>query len=236
MISKGLNYKVLQDEILLRISVLLILIGGFPISLSIHVSAHCSYMDAPLFLQTQQEKKDATEQLGKALEYFTSQKYHECLMIMQELDKQYRLNPRYKAYLGVCYYYEWDYKHATQYLSEALPQLTNFSPHERSFYYWANAESLFDLQKYTEAIPSYEAMLPLCYDNERPDAYYRLGFCYLFIEDWNGAWNYLLKAQDAYRLYRNTVDVKARTTQIDHMLEGLKPKVVSGVIERLLPK
>lgn len=131
----------------------------------------------------QKEKKEAAaEQLSKALDYFTSQKYHECLMIMQELDKHYRLNPRYKAYLGVCYYYEWDYKQAAKYLSEAIPQLGNFSPHERSFYCWANAESLFNLQKYTEAIPLYQAMLPLCYANEKPDVHYRLGFCYLFAE------------------------------------------------------
>ena len=51
-----------------------------------------------------QRNDEATERLGKALEYFTSQKYHECLMIMQDLEKQYLLNPRYKAYLGVCYF------------------------------------------------------------------------------------------------------------------------------------
>ena len=44
-------------------------------------------------------KKDA-ELLGKALEYFSSQKYHECLLILQGLDKQYRLNPRYKSIFG----------------------------------------------------------------------------------------------------------------------------------------
>lgn len=114
---------------------------------------------------------------------------------MQELDKHYRLNPRYKAYLGVCYYYEWDYKQAAKYLSAAIPQLGNFSPHERSFYYWANAESLFNLQKCAEAIPFYQAMLPLCYANEKPDVHYRLGFCYLFAEQWNEAWNELLQAQ-----------------------------------------
>lgn len=192
------------------------------------------FFHSPMFAQ--QEKREDAERLGKALEYFTSQKYHECLMIMQELDKHYRLNPRYKAYLGVCYYYEWDYEHAAQYLTEALPQLENFSPHERSFYYWANAESYFNLQKYAEAIPSYEAMLPLCYDNEKPDAYYRLGFCCLFAEDWDGAWNYLQQAQDGYQRFRNTPEMQARITQIDHMLEGLKPKVVGGVIERLLRK
>ena len=185
----------------------------------------------------QKEKKEAAaEQLSKALDYFTSQKYHECLMIMQELDKQYRLNPRYKAYLGVCYYYEWDYKQAAKYLSEAIPQLGNFSPHERSFYCWANAESLFNLQKYTEAIPFYQAMLPLCYANEKPDVHYRLGFCYLFAEKWNDAWNELLQAQEGYMKLRNTPDMQARITQVSHMLDGLKPKVVSFVLEELIKK
>lgn len=185
----------------------------------------------------QKEKKEAAaEQLSKALDYFTSQKYHECLMIMQELDKQYRLNPRYKAYLGVCYYYEWDYKQAAKYLSEAIPQLGSFSPHERSFYYWANAESLFNLQKYAEAIPLYQAMLPLCYANEKPDVYYRLGFCYLFAEKWNEAWNELLQAQEGYMKLRNTPDMQARITQVSHMLDGLKPKVVSFVLEELIKK
>lgn len=181
-----------------------------------------------------QRNDEATERLGKALEYFTSQKYHECLMIMQDLEKQYRLNPRYKAYLGVCYYYEWDYEHANKYLTEAIPQLALFAPHERSFYYWANAESLFYLQKYKEAIPMYEAMLPLCYENEKPDAYYRLGFCHLFMENWVGAWNEFLKAQDAYQKYRDTPDMQARIIQVSHMLDGLKPKVIGFVISELL--
>ena len=173
-----------------------------------------------------QQKKEAAEQLGKALDYFVSKKYHECLMIMQDLDKHYRLNPRYKAYLGVCYYYDWDYKNAVKYLDEAIPQLGNFAPHERSFYYWADAESYFNLQKYAEAIPLYETMLTVCYENEKPDAYYRMGFCYLFAENWVGAWNNLLQARDGYLASRNTPD----------MQDGLKPKVVGNVIENLLKK
>lgn len=35
----------------------------------------------------------------------------------------YRLNPRYKAYLGVCYYYAWDYENAVKHLSYAIPKL-----------------------------------------------------------------------------------------------------------------
>lgn len=181
-----------------------------------------------------QQKKQDIEQLGKALEYFTSQKYHECLMLMQDLDKHYRLNPRYKAYLGVCYYYEWDYKNACKYLDEALPQLQNFSPHERSFYYWADAESYFQQQKYAEAIPLYESQLRLCYANEKPDAYYRLGFCHLFLENWVGAWNHLQKAQEGYLSLRNTPEMQARITQIAHMLEGLRPKVIGKAIDNVL--
>lgn len=183
-----------------------------------------------------QQKKQDVEQLGRALEYFTSQKYHECLMLMQDLDKHYRLNPRYKAYLGVCYYYEWDYDNACKYLDEALPQLQNFSPHERSFYYWADAESYFQRQKYAEAIPLYEAHLNLCYENEKPDAYYRLGFCCLFREDWVGAWNHLQKAQEGYLSKRNTPEMQARIAQINHMLEGLKPKVVGSAIEQMMKR
>ena len=189
-----------------------------------------------LFAAIPQQRKEDAELLGKALDYFTSQKYHECLGILENLDHRYRLNPRYKAYIGVCYYYEWDYEHAVKYLDEAIPQLGAFSPHERSFYYWANAESYFNLQKYQQAIPLYQSMLPLCYANERPDAEYRLGFCYLFEEDWTNAWNHLQKAQAEYQEYRNTPDMQARLAQIQHMLDGLAPKVIGNVIDHLLDK
>ena len=183
--------------------------------------------------ETDRQKKEAVDQLGKALDYFVSKKYHECLMIMQELNRHYQLNPRYKAYLGVCYYYEWEYKKATKCLDEVISQLDNFAPHERSFYYWADAESHFNQQEYTQAIPLYQQMLPICYANEKPDVYYRIGFCYLFAEDWGGAWNNLLKARVGYRELRNTPDMQARITQVDHMLNGLKSKVVGLVINQL---
>ncbi len=197
----------------------------------------------PRSFATQQQRQDVAQQkqedkelLEKALEYFSSKKYHECLGILETLDKKYRLNPRYKAYLGVCYYYEWDYAHATKCLTEAIPKLEAFSPHERSFYCWANAESLFFQEKYSEAIPYYETMLSMCYDNERPDAEYRLCFCYLFAEDWVNAWNHLLTAQDYYQKFRQTSDMQARIVQIKHMLDGLAPKVVGGVIDELIKR
>ena len=51
----------------------------------------------------------ARERLGMAIEYFQSGKYHESLLIFERLDKEYELDIRYKAYIGVCRYYEYDY-------------------------------------------------------------------------------------------------------------------------------
>ena len=45
----------------------------------------------------QRQKSEASEQLGMALDYFSSGKYHEALLIFSRLDKQYNLNPRFHA-------------------------------------------------------------------------------------------------------------------------------------------
>ena len=42
----------------------------------------------------------------------------------QQLDKRYKLNDRFRAYIGLCYYNEWEYKSATKYLDEVTPRLT----------------------------------------------------------------------------------------------------------------
>ena len=60
-------------------------------------------MVLPADAQRRQKSEDA-EQLGRAMEYFSSGKYHEALLLFQKLDDEYELNPRFKAYLGVCYY------------------------------------------------------------------------------------------------------------------------------------
>ena len=185
-------------------------------------------------LDARQRKSDA-EQLAKALDYFTSRKYHECLLILQPLNERYKLNPRYKAYLGVCYYYEWDYEQTCALLDESMPQLQGFAPQERSLYYWMDAESHFNLQRYQEAMPLYGEMLKLCHENERPDAYYRLGFCHLYQaksledgkkEDMLGelklARQCFEQALAGYLKYRNTPEEKARIAQIQHMMNGLK--------------
>lgn len=172
--------------------------------------------------KTDIQKKADAERLARALDYFNSQKYHECLLILQPLAKRYKLNPRYLAYLGICLYQEWDYAEAVKYLDEAIPQLEGFAPQERSIYCWTDAESHFYLQHYQEAIPLYEKMLGLCHDNEKPDAYYRLGFCHLFLAEKAKAKECFEQALLGYLKYRNNASEKARIAQIKHMIQGLK--------------
>ena len=113
-----------------------------------------------------------TEMLGKALDYFQGGKFHESLLLFEKLDKKYKLNPRFRAYMGVCYYYDWDYEKACEYLDSMIPQMAPFAPHERSVYYYSNAESHFNLGQYEEAKAYYEQMLNVCYDNEKSDGLY----------------------------------------------------------------
>lgn len=163
-----------------------------------------------------------SERLGMALEYFQSQKYHESLLIFKDLDKRYRLNPRFRAYIGVCYYYEWDYENACKYLDATLPQLDAYAPHERSVYLFADAESHFQLRQYGQADTLFSRMLALCYANEKPDAHYRIGFCHLFTNDWKQAYDHFLTALALYERYRP--EEKARIAQLRIMTNGLYGK------------
>lgn len=143
--------------------------------------------ESPTFQEKKGDRKADAEQLARALDYFSSEKFHECLVLLQPLNRRYKLNPRYRAYLAVCLYYEWEYAEAIRLFDEVIPLLQGVAPHELSLYYWMDAESYFALQQYDRALPLYEKMLPLCRDNEKPDAYYRLGFCHLFAAESSGA-------------------------------------------------
>lgn len=66
------------------------------------------------------------ELLGNAIEYFQSNKYHEALIIFEKLERSHKLNPRYIAYMGLCYYHEWSFQKACKYFEDALPQLNLF--------------------------------------------------------------------------------------------------------------
>lgn len=158
-----------------------------------------------------------SERLGMAIDYFQNGKYHESMLILQDLNQHYRLNPRFQAYLGVCYYYEWDYEHATECLSKAIPKLEKFAPQERSFYYFANAESLFNLKEYDKALPNYQQMLTICHNNEKGDAYYKIGLIHTFRNQWIDALDNLQSAWFYYTQY--TPDKKARIAQIRNMIQ-----------------
>ena len=163
---------------------------------------------------------DDTERLGRAIDYFQSGKYHEALLIFEELDEEYDLNPRYHAYMGICYYHEWSYPEACKYLDEAIPQLEGFAPHERSVYYFTDGESHFQLQQYHEAIPYFEKALTVCFENEKAEINYRLGFCYMFEEQWEKARDHYQQALDNYLTFYNNDENRSRILQTAHMLKG----------------
>ena len=195
--------------------------------------------ESPSSQERKRDRKADAELLARALDYFASEKFHECLVLLQPLNRRYKLNPRYRAYLAVCLYYEWEYDEAVKLFDEVIPQLQGVAPHELSLYYWMDAESYFALQQYDRALPLYGKMLPLCRDNEKPDAYYRMGFCHLFAAEASGASSSekasgssaaeRKKAKECFELslegylkYRNTPNEKARIAQIRHMIGGLK--------------
>lgn len=178
--------------------------------------------ESPSSQERKSDKKADAEQLARALDYFASEKFHECLVLLQPLNRRYKLNPRYRAYLAVCLYYEWEYAEAIRLFDEVIPLLQGLAPHELSLYYWMDAESYFALQQYDRALPLYGKMLPLCRDNEKPDAYYRMGFCHLFAEERKKAKECFELSLEGYLKYRNTPNEKARIAQIRHMLGGLK--------------
>ena len=162
------------------------------------------------------------EQLEIALDYFSSSKYREALTLLTKLDKKYKLNPRFKAYIGVCHYYEWNYKEACKYLDATIKDIEVYAPHERSIYYFTDAESHFFLEEYEKAIPLYEKMLHVCFNNEKGDAFFRLGFCYLQINENKVALDNLNSALLYYEKFGYSDDKKARIVQIKKMIEGLK--------------
>ena len=172
-----------------------------------------------------QEKTRDSELLGRAIDYFQGGKYREALNIFQKLDKQYRLNPRFTAYMGVCYYYEWEYELAIQHIDSVLPQLEVFAPHERALYYYISAESHFALQQYEEALPMYEHHLLLCYDTEKGDSFYRLGFCHLFLHDIDSSYESFKSARSYYQRFGGN-NSQGRDAQIQQMIKGLEDKII----------
>ncbi len=123
-----------------------------------------------------------SEKLGKAIEYFGGQKYHEALILFEGLAKKYRLNPRFYAYMGVCYFKEQDYRHAAEMLDSIIPHLEPFPPHERGVCYYSCAESHFLLGDYPTALSYYKMSIPVANECEKGDIYYRMGCCGMMMQ------------------------------------------------------
>lgn len=188
--------------------------------------------------ETQGEDK---ELLGKAVEYYIGGKYHETILAFEKLRKGYKLTPRFQAYLGFSYYKEGDYKCAVECLREAIPTLAAFSPKERSAYIYACAESLFQLEKYEEAIKYYDMLLPLTEGNDKGDVLFHKAFSLYIYKGMEMAANDSVKVKsiapyvvssyqmfsDALTLYRENVGAatplqSARLRQCETMLKGFE--------------
>lgn len=160
------------------------------------------------------------EKLAIALDYFGSGKYREALNILSQLDKKYKLNPRFKAYIGVCYYYEWNYDMTCKYIDPYLKDLEVYAPHERSIYFFAAAESHFFRGEYALAVPLYEKMLTVCYDKEKGDSYFRIAFCNMENKEWQNALDNLNSALLYYERFGYPENKQARIIQIQKMIKG----------------
>ena len=122
-----------------------------------------------ILAQNKRQQNNDKELLAKAIDYYQGSKYHEALLFFEQLNNRYVLNPRFKAYMAVCYYHDNDFKKAV--------------------YYFINAESHFQEQNYKQALTNFEQGLPLSDNKEKGYIYYRIGFCHLFNEEWQLALN-----------------------------------------------
>lgn len=168
-----------------------------------------------------QEEKDS-ERLSMATEYFQSGKYHEALLLFSRLDAKYNLNPRFKAYMGVCYYHEYAFKEAAKTIDGCIDKLQSLSPQELTVYIYTSAESHFALEEYDLAMPLYEKMLLTCHDNEKGDALFRLGFCYMQRKNWTVAYDYFNSSITYYEHFGHTKEKEQRIRQIRNMMAGCK--------------
>lgn len=134
------------------------------------------------------------EKLGRAIEYFQHSKYHEALLLFKTLDVKYELSPRFKAYYGVCCFYDMDYKEAVSAFEKALPRIGMFSPQEQALYFRCAAASNTKVRQYENAIPLYDRLLNICKRNEISGVLYGIGLCYMNIGNVSNAVEYFERA------------------------------------------
>ena len=147
------------------------------------------------YSQTKYDNISDKDKLNKAVDYFQSGKYHESIILFKQLEKRFNLNYRFRAYMGVCYYYDHEYRLCDSIISSVSYKLEVFAPHERSVYYYCAAVSSLETGKLKQAINYFEKTLLLCYDNEKGNILGHIAKCYLGLDKVDVAQEYLLSAK-----------------------------------------
>lgn len=173
----------------------------------------------PLFSFAQDNVNDK-EQLAHAVEYFNNEKFHEAGLIFRQLNKKYELNTRFKAYLGICEHHDWNFSAATEIFDSIYKDLSVYAPLEQNVYYNTAADSHFNLGNYKEATHYYQMSLSVCSEIEKAELQYKLGICYLQLEDKTNARLCLSNADQLFQKNPTEKD-RNRIKQIKRMLVGL---------------
>lgn len=169
-----------------------------------------------------QNTAEDKEKLSRAVEYFNTEKYHEAGLLFRQLNEKYELSPRFKAYLGICEFQDWNYPAVTEIFDSIYTELTVYAPLEQNVYYNAAAESHFNIGNYKDAINYYKLALKVCTDREKADLRYKIGISYLQIKHNNEARINLILAINLYRKNPTGRDDRSRIKQIKKMLRGLQ--------------
>lgn len=168
-----------------------------------------------------QNTAEDKEKLSRAIEYFNTEKYHEAGLLFRQLNEKYELSPRFKAYLAICEYQDWNYPVVTEIFDSIHTELTVYSPQEQNVYYNAAAESHFNIGNYKDAVKYYKLALKVCTNREKADLYYKIGISYLQIKHHKEARTNLMIAVNLYRKNPTGRDDRSRIKQIKKMLRGL---------------
>lgn len=161
-----------------------------------------------------QDRKRDSELLGKAVEYYQGEKFHECILTFEKLQKSYRLNPRHMAYLGYSYYKEKKYPEAVNYLTKAIPELEAYSPKEQAIFLYSCGESLFHLGNYKDSRDYYQKALPFVEGTDKADVLYHTAFG-LYLEE-NG--------EEAVPLFEEAIELYSKNSQPEDLMHKARCK------------
>lgn len=169
-------------------------------------------------IKAQDSDKDL---LGKAIEYFAGQKYHEALLCFLQLEKTHKLNARMLAYKGLCLFKEKEYEDAAIAFEASVPQLVQYSPHEQAVYYYSWGECYFQTYYYTAAVRALKKALEVCEPEDKAEILYRLGFSEMLLGNKEDAAEWLQQALDSYPVAIMDQSTIAHREQAKRMLRAL---------------